>query len=60
MNKRNSEEFYPKNYILAGLRDIKGSLDALEAHSLAGNHEAVKVFYDRINAGFKQIIEEKV
>tara|TARA_R110000803_G_scaffold51552_2_gene106454 strand:+ start:272 stop:436 length:165 start_codon:yes stop_codon:yes gene_type:complete len=44
-----------KNYILACLRDIKGSLDALEAHSLAGNHEAVKVFYDRITSSINNL-----
>ena len=54
MNKRNVR----KNYILACLRDIKGSLDALEAHSLAGNHEAVKVFYDRINSTLNNIEKE--
>ncbi len=54
MNKRNVR----KNYIAACLRDIKGSLDALEAHSLAGNHEAVKVFYDRINSTLNNIEKE--
>jgi len=54
MDKRNVR----KNYILACLRDIKGSLDALEAHSLAGNHEAVKVFYDRINSTLNNIEKE--
>lgn len=66
MDKRNNtawitaiDEDANRNRIIADcFGDIRASLDALNCASRAGNHEAVKVFYDRINSTLNNVEKE--